>query len=104
MNIIWAIAIANIKSLFRNFKSAGIMFILPVVFMAIFGLAFGQDFSTRTHHIGFVMTENESYDVYKGVLEEIKKSEDSDELLFDIQEYETAEEAEEAIINDEIDL
>jgi len=42
MTSIFAVFLFNFKSTFRNFKATGIMFILPIVFMAIFGLAFGS--------------------------------------------------------------
>ncbi|MEI7603634.1 MAG: ABC transporter permease [bacterium] len=41
MKITFAVFYFNLMNLLRNFKSAGIMFILPVVFMGVFAVAFG---------------------------------------------------------------
>ncbi len=43
MSAIFATFILSFKTLFRNLKSTAIIFVLPIVFMAIFGLAFGGE-------------------------------------------------------------
>ena len=47
MNKIFDTFLLSFKSVFRNLKSSAIIFILPVVFMAIFGLAFGGETNIR---------------------------------------------------------
>jgi len=60
MEKVLAIAIYNYKSLFRNIKSSAIMFVLPVIFIAVFGLAFGGS-SFESFSIGLVKNDYESY-------------------------------------------
>ncbi len=55
MKIILAVIRFNILSLVRNLKSSGIMFVLPVVFMGIFAMAFGGNSSAVTFRAGVLV-------------------------------------------------
>lgn len=102
---VWAIAITNFKGMFRNLKSAGIMFIIPVVFMAIFGVAFGGSVTDTTYDIGIISKSSDAgYAVFKDVLTDITTREDSEVPLFDVTEFDSIEDAEQAIKDDQIIL
>lgn len=62
MFTVWAVFLHTFKANFRNLKSSGIMFALPLVFMGIFGLAFGGESAVEIP-VGVVQGERESLDV-----------------------------------------
>lgn len=79
------------------------MFILPVVFMGIFGLAFGQEIGARNYDIGLIKDDSESYSVYKEALESVKNGSGEDEIdLFSINEYDSEADAKLAVEESDI--
>jgi ABC-2 type transport system permease protein len=78
------------------------MFLLPVVFMAIFGIAFGQSDQNTTFNIGYVGDNINYSSQLIETLSEIDTTTDSDVSLFDITEYENFESAEEAVLSEDI--
>lgn len=104
MKTVLAIAIYNYKSLFRNFKSAGIMFILPVIFIGLFGVAFGAGGDIEAFNIGMIKSDNEPYEAFKTVLSDLRQNEASERELFTIEEYDSAEDAEAAVKDEQISL
>ena len=59
MKIIFSVFKFEILNMLRNFKSAGIMFILPVVFMGIFAFAFGSNSSVLNFSVGVFQDKSE---------------------------------------------
>lgn len=74
------IAIAQFKTLFRNFKANAIMFILPVAFMGIFSLAFGSSSEDITYKVALVKSKSDAYDIVKNDVMEATE-------LFEIIEF-----------------
>ncbi|MFW5702374.1 MAG: ABC transporter permease [Candidatus Dojkabacteria bacterium] len=95
--IVW-IARMNSYNILRNFKSAGILFVLPAIFMGIFALAFGTDFSEQEYEIGLVRGEAVSEQQFQA-FQEILGSEDSP---FNYEIFENEQDALNAIEEDEL--
>jgi len=93
MSTTFQIAIAQFKSLLRNLKSTAIIFVLPVAFMGIFGLAFGSDEST-VYDIGLIKTDSEIYQTVKDdVIASVSQDDDSSQQVFNIIEFDKFEDA-----------
>jgi ABC-2 type transport system permease protein len=97
------IALYNFKSLARNLKSAGIMFILPIVFMGIFAVAFGSGGDTRLA-IGLVEADVSYYEQYEEVITELRSGDgegesegDEGSLVFGVEVFSDQESAEEFV-------
>ncbi|KXK27007.1 MAG: ABC-2 family transporter protein [candidate division WS6 bacterium OLB20] len=103
MKTVLAIAVYNYKSLWRNMKSAGIMFVLPVLFIGLFGLAFGGG-EIEAFSIGMVRQEHGSYTAFKDTLTGLQQSEDNEKPLLAISEYDTADAAAQAVKSGTITL
>jgi ABC-type multidrug transport system permease subunit len=75
MKIILAVIKYNILNLIRNFKSAGIMFILPIVFMGIFAVAFGSNSASISFKTGVYVEDSVSTYApdYNKILEDLDK-------------------------------
>jgi len=86
MKTVFAITIYNYKALLRNIKSAGIMFILPVLFIGLFGLAFGSSGDIEAFNIGVVKEDYESYRQFTQVLSDLRQNEASEKPLFNISD------------------
>lgn len=78
------------KSTFRNIKSSGIMFALPIVFMAIFGFAFGGS-TNYDISVGVLQDGGGEFD-FSEILEDI--SSDTDSLNFEVSSYSEIDELE----------
>lgn len=89
------IAITNLKYTFRDLKSNGIVFILPIVFMFVFALVFNRDFGDVQLKLATVQTENT---FYNGFVEQLQEIEDNEsEKVFTITEYSDESEAHKSI-------
>lgn len=107
MSAILSIVNYNLKSLKRNFKSAGIMFILPIVFMFVFALAFGGNGSTISFSMGLLEQYNDSGtsdpDInYKEIFEDISKN--TEDINIQISIYQEEEKLKKAVENDNLDI
>lgn len=86
MSIIFSVFKFNLLRLFRNFKSSGIMFILPIVFMGVFALAFGQSTQLSFSTGIFISEDVKSYAPdFKKILSDI--SNDEKEIEMKLSEY-----------------
>ncbi len=104
MQITLAILKFNLLGLLRNFKSAGIMFVIPVVFMGVFALAFGGDNQSVQMKLGYYI-DPVAIPVapdFPMILKEIDAENDS--LSIDITDYDSTEELETALSNGQISI
>jgi ABC-2 type transport system permease protein len=101
MSTIAAIFRLNYHNTFRNLKSSGIMFVLPIVFMAIFGLAFGQE-NTFDFTLGTYQSEFSQELDLKTIFEEV--SQESDSLEITVREYETEQSLVDAVDSEQVDV
>lgn len=92
-----SIAITNVKGILRDIRSSGTVFILPIVFMGIFGIVFGSSFSDITLRLGYISADNNQYSEFIDVLESLEK--EDGESLFRVREYQTEEELRESVIS-----
>jgi ABC-type multidrug transport system permease subunit len=88
------IAQKNIKEVFRNLKNNAILFVLPLAFIAIFGLAFGRNNNGITFGTAFVKNENPTY---SALIEELKKLKNGDNEVFKLTQFDTFEDAKKAV-------
>lgn len=100
MNITFAIVNHNLKSLFRNFKSSGIMFILPVAFMGIFAFAFGGSPSGFSFRAGIVEPETATEFDIEELFNELNDQNESVEIT--VQTYDSVDALTEAVQNNEV--
>lgn len=84
------IAIKNLKDTLRDIKSEGIVFILPIVFIGVFGLAFNDSFSNLGFDVAVVSSNDEMYQSLIAQLSELKTETDTGEenKLFFVEEFE----------------
>jgi len=101
MSTIIAVFIFNFKNTFRNLKSSAIMFILPVVFMAIFGLAFGQE-SSVNFTLGVYQVDSSENVNLETIFKEV--DEKSDNLEIKVTKYESPQKLESAVKLEEVNL
>lgn len=103
MNSIFTIGIYNFKKLFRNIKSTGIMFVLPIIFISVFGFAFGGTNQDTTYDIAIIKNQDPSYKEFKNVVESVpiglEGENKSDKKLFNLQEIASIEDGEK-LVND----
>ncbi len=102
MSTIFSVFVFSFKSMFRNFKSAGIMFILPIVFMGVFGIAFGGETNSLDINIGVYEQDSidglNIQDTFKNV------TDNSERLELNTVDYNSIKALEEDIKEKEIDL
>ena len=91
-----AIAQKNLLVFFREWKSNLIVFLLPIIFIAVFAFAFGSDMTSVSFRVGLVNFEDEQAQVIRQVLEDLENG-DGDQLL-GIQEYASEEEAKDDVM------
>jgi ABC-type multidrug transport system permease subunit len=72
MSIILAIALKNLKYIWRNLKSLSIVFILPIAFMCIFAVIFNQRPTDITFSIGVTGSEQPELAKFAAGLDKIK--------------------------------
>lgn len=102
MNLLFIeIAKNNLREVFRNFKSNGIVFILPVVFIAIFGFIFNQN-SSITFNIAVVSSEKQMLENTLTPLASVKN--EDEENIFEIVEYDNADLAKDSVKTKDNDL
>jgi len=87
MNKIIATFVFSFKNVFRNLKSSAIIFVLPVVFMAIFGLAFGGE-SDVSFQLGIYQPNQSEFNL-KQIFQEV--TDDSENLEITTQSYDDLE-------------
>jgi ABC-type multidrug transport system permease subunit len=63
------IAISNLKDFIRDIRSNAIIFILPIVFIGIFGVIFSQDFSDIDFRVAVLEDQYEKYESMEGDLQ-----------------------------------
>ncbi len=97
-----AIAKSNLLEIRRDFKSHGIVFILPMIFMLIFGFLFSQTYDNQTFNLSIIKSDDPAYNEIIRVLEEIE-AEDGEEI-FVMTERESSQEAKDAVQAGEADL
>lgn len=90
-----AIAKTNLLEIKIDLKSHGIVFILPMVFMLIFGFLFSQTLENQTFRIATIKTDNVQYLETISILESIKL--EDEELMFDLHEHKSEKEAKECV-------
>ena len=93
--IIFAIAQKNLRIFFREWKSNMIVFLLPLIFIAVFAFAFGGDIGAVTFQVGLVGFERDQAQVTQDILEDLQNNQD--EPLLNIQTYSDEESAREAV-------
>jgi ABC-2 type transport system permease protein len=76
MRITFAVFYYNVMYLVRNIKSAGIMFVLPIIFMGIFSMAFGSG-STLVHIKSGIYVESDVQSSAPDVSEILRKADES---------------------------
>ncbi|MEI6462454.1 MAG: ABC transporter permease [bacterium] len=105
MQAIFSIFKFQVLNLLRNFKSAGIMFILPIVFMGIFAFAFGSNTTLLNFSVGVYQPKNDISHGAPNLVEVMKKADDnSDSIKIDIKEYSSLEELTKAVNSDTINI
>ncbi len=92
MSKVLAITTKNLKEAIRNWKSVAIVFILPLVFMGIFALAFGDAFQ-NVYSLGVIKSDAPLYPAVRSVLNSITQQ-NSTAPLITVSEF--GEEAEAA--------
>lgn len=102
MQIVWAVFQYNIKNLLRNFKSAGIMFVLPVVFMGVFALAFGQ--STTGLDIKLGLIESESLETMQIDLKQIFEDIDIDKISLKVNTFDSVDDLKRQLEENKINI
>lgn len=80
------IAQKNLKEVFRNLKNNAILFVLPLAFIGIFGLAFGKTNQDITFEIGYVQNESP---VYQRYIEELDKIKNGETDVFKLTKFDT---------------
>lgn len=96
------IAKVNLKNTFRNIKSSGIVFLMPVIFMGIFALVFGQNSAETTYSISVLKDDFNRSLTSKKYLETIRNIKTPDgKDLFKITEYNSSEDAKRSIEKNE---
>lgn len=98
MSQIIAIAKINILDIFRDLRSNAIVFVLPVVFILIFGFIFSGTQDITSFKVGVVEENNQ----IAGVLEQVKDKDDNN--LFQLSSYPGSSELVTAIQNREVEL
>ncbi len=104
MQITLAVFKFNLLGLLRNLKSSGIMFIIPVVFMGVFAVAFGGDNQSVQMKIG-IFVESSAKSVapdFEGTLKQI--DEESENLNFQISTFSSATELEKSLRDGQIGI
>lgn len=121
MNKIIAITWKNLKEAVRNWKSTAIVFVLPIVFMGIFAIAFGDNFEVNYEialiepeagievqseietevNPGVEESQNQEYEALKQAISEITQA-NSQEKLFTVTEYSEVSTAAEKVRTGEI--
>jgi ABC-type multidrug transport system permease subunit len=72
MSIIIAIAVKNLKKIWRSFKSYMIVFVLPIAFMAIFSVVFKDRPTDAQFKLGIVKSSDPVFEAYLNGLGELK--------------------------------
>jgi len=84
------------------------MFVLPIIFISVFGLAFGGADTDKTYDIAVIKNNTESYQAFKEATASmpitLKDGETSDKKLFNLQEINNIEEGEKLIKDNAIVL
>jgi ABC-2 type transport system permease protein len=88
------IAQKNIKEVFRNLKNNAILFVLPLAFIGIFGLAFGKNTQDITFEIGYV---NNDSAVFRSYIEELDTIKNGETDIFKTKSYQNFAEAKTAV-------
>lgn len=78
------IAQKNLKEIFRNLKGNAILFLLPIAFIAIFGLVYGKSTDEITFDVAYVKDSNQ---VYQKFIEELDKVKNKDNDVFKLKEF-----------------
>lgn len=100
MSTILAVFLHSFKSTFRNLKSSGIMFVLPIVFMGIFGIAFGGE-SNVNFDLGIVQGDTSALDVQEMFTEIVS---DNNSLEMIVKSVDDEDELKDKIDNEELDI
>ncbi|MEM1312060.1 MAG: ABC transporter permease [Patescibacteria group bacterium] len=78
MNKIFSTFLLSFKSVFRNLKSSAIVFVLPVVFMSVFGLAFGGENNVR-FSLGIYQLDKSEFELSR-IFQELSDEDNNIEL------------------------
>jgi ABC-type multidrug transport system permease subunit len=98
MTKILAITQSNLLDIFRDFRSNAIVFVLPVVFIFIFGFLFSQVSSIETFKLGILTdVSNQEYNDFIKQIELLDNSDNNS--LFVIQKFDTREKLQESLRN-----
>jgi len=98
---ILAITKMKFKELIRTFKSSAIVFVLPIVFIGIFGIAFGGSINQISFDIAAVPDEDEKYTAFIEILDNLNKDDDSNSI-FDVTIYDSRDNAINDLKNDDV--
>ncbi len=104
MQITLAVFKFNLLGLLRNLKSAGIMFIIPVVFMGVFAVAFGGDNQSVQMKIGIFIESSAKSTApdFEGTLKQI--DDESENLDLQVSTYDSATELENSLRDGQIGI
>lgn len=108
MNTIFQIFLYNFKSIFRNLSSTGIIFVLPIIFMGIFGVLLGGTTATNLKFSVGIYTPfdtppeiSQSFDLKKIFT---TASDSSDNLELEVKTVSNKQELEDKIKNNQINV
>jgi ABC-type multidrug transport system permease subunit len=105
MQIIFSVFKFEILNMLRNFKSAGIMFILPVVFMGIFAFAFGSNSNILSFSVGIFQDKTQITNGAPDLSAIIKKvDDDSETIQINVVNYDTEADLNKAIEDEKVSV
>ena len=98
----FAITKMKFKEKLRNMKSTAIVFVIPFVFMSIFGIVFGANSESITFDLAVIESDDVDYNNLRDVIYEIEN--ETGDKLFKYTEFESFDEVETKVATGEYDL
>lgn len=92
----------KLKYSVRNLKSTAIVFIIPIVFMSIFGLVFGRNANSISFDIAILSSSNQDYNQIASMIERI--SDEEEDLTINFIEAENYDKGKDLVVNNEANL
>ncbi|HEQ65224.1 MAG TPA: ABC transporter permease [bacterium] len=101
MSKIFAIVKGNLLDIFRDLKSNAVTFLLPAIFMLVFGFLFSKTHEISTWSVGLI----ESTSIYEELSKQLELiNDESEEPVFEIKKYDKREEAIDDIKTRDLDI
>jgi ABC-2 type transport system permease protein len=100
MSPIFATFLLSFKAVFRNLKSSAIIFILPIVFLAIFGLAFGGNNNVK-FSLGIYQPDQNEFQLTQ-IFKEV--SDNNKNIKITVKQYNEIDQLKNAVEKKQIDI